>query len=96
MLQALSRSGKDTKKGTALSAIPINPCCSLTRANYSATTVSATTLSQQALSQQALSHTTVSLSATSAVASVLLPQDAKEIAETATNKNANFFIFFAF
>lgn len=70
-----------------------------------ATDYSATVLSTAA-GAAALSVTVVSIAAVSTVATVsestgaawfvLLPQDAKEIAAKATNKNANFFIFLLF
>ncbi len=59
--------------------------------NYSATVVSAATVSAATVSTE----TTVSVS-TGAACCVLLPQEANEIAATATNIKTNFFIFLSF
>ena len=66
--------------------------------DYSATVLStgAAALSATALSTTAVSTASTAVVSTGAALLVLLPQDAKEIAATATNINTNFFIFFAF
>jgi guanyl-specific ribonuclease Sa len=72
--------------------------------NYSATTAAESTAAESAAT--AVESTTGAASSTVSTAAVestvdsllaaLLPQDAKDTAANATNKNTNFFIFFAF
>ena len=72
---------------------------SLLFVNYSATTESVATVSATAATVSATtvsSTTTAEESAASEFAFWLPPQDAKDTATNATNKNTNFFIFFAF
>ena len=71
--------------------------------NYSATTAAESTAAESATtaveSTTGAASSTVSTAAESAASSLLaalLPQDAKDTAANATNKNTNFFIFFAF
>jgi hypothetical protein len=70
--------------------------------NYSATTAESTAAESTAAESTtgAASSTTVaaieSESTVDSELAALLPQDAKETAANATNKNTNFFIFFAF
>ena len=72
--------------------------------NYSATTAAESTAAESATT--AVESTTGAASSTVSTAAVestvdsllaaLLPQDAKDTAANATNKNTNFFTFFAF
>ena len=95
-------SGRQKKRHLLMS-----PCRLFLLRNYSAAGASAQAVSAvQESAQQAVVSSTSSATSTASVSAqqesasapfgVPLPQDAKETATTAANKNANFFIFFAF
>ena len=78
-----------------LNFLPNQLCCDYF--TESQQTESQATESQQTESQAGVaSSTTVAASVDSAFAFLLPPHDAKDTATNATNKNTNFFIFFAF
>ena len=98
----ISRLSMDTKKATnRLPLVAFNEllCSAVNYFTESAHAESAQAESAHTESAQAAESTvstTVESVVSSAGFSALLPQDANDIATTATNINANFFIFFAF
>ena len=86
------------KSGNALA--PRLSILSNVRLDYSATTaesVAAESTAAESATTGVASSTTVAVESTFAsLLAALFPQEAKDTAANATNKNTNFFIFFAF